>query len=157
MLFDTDIEKRGNIYCNSNDFRFPIKDDERPLFSGVIIGFIVNNNAVWRIGCMEDRMFNRLACVLSVLIVFLTFTASVFAQPFAYVANGSSDNVSVIDTATNTVIDTVPVGEDPNSVAIAPIIIEQNIPTLSQWGLIAMAGILGIVGFMVMRRRRVTV
>jgi len=31
------------------------------------------------------------------------------------------------------------------------------IPTLSQWGLIAMAGILGIVGFMVMRRRKVAV
>ena len=33
----------------------------------------------------------------------------------------------------------------------------RNIPTLSQWGLIAMAGILGIVGFiMVIRRRKVT-
>lgn len=30
----------------------------------------------------------------------------------------------------------------------------RNIPTISEWGLIAMAGILGIVGFMVMRRRR---
>jgi len=30
------------------------------------------------------------------------------------------------------------------------------VPTLSEWGLIAMAGILGIVGFMVMRRRKVT-
>lgn len=30
-----------------------------------------------------------------------------------------------------------------------------DIPTLSEWGLIAMAGILGIVGFMVMRRRKV--
>jgi len=30
------------------------------------------------------------------------------------------------------------------------------VPTLSEWGLIAMAGILGIVGFMVMRRREVT-
>jgi len=29
----------------------------------------------------------------------------------------------------------------------------RNVPTLSEWGLIAMAGILGIVGFMVMRRR----
>ncbi|MCH8014807.1 MAG: IPTL-CTERM sorting domain-containing protein [Candidatus Dadabacteria bacterium] len=28
------------------------------------------------------------------------------------------------------------------------------IPTLSQWGLIAMATILGIVGFMVIRRRK---
>lgn len=28
-----------------------------------------------------------------------------------------------------------------------------NVPTLSEWGLITMAGILGIIGFMVMRRR----
>ena len=31
-----------------------------------------------------------------------------------------------------------------------------NVPTLSEWGLIAMAGVLGIVGFMVMRRRKAT-
>lgn len=31
-----------------------------------------------------------------------------------------------------------------------------NVPTLSEWGLIAMAGILGVVGFMVIRRRKVT-
>lgn len=31
-----------------------------------------------------------------------------------------------------------------------------NIPTLSQWGLIAMAGVLGLVGFMVIKRRKVT-
>ncbi|MCH7519594.1 MAG: IPTL-CTERM sorting domain-containing protein, partial [Candidatus Dadabacteria bacterium] len=31
-----------------------------------------------------------------------------------------------------------------------------QIPTLSEWGLIAMAGILGIVGFMVIRRRKAT-
>ena len=30
------------------------------------------------------------------------------------------------------------------------------IPTLSEWGLIAMAGILGIIGFMVIRRRKVS-
>ncbi|MCH7950904.1 MAG: IPTL-CTERM sorting domain-containing protein [Candidatus Dadabacteria bacterium] len=29
------------------------------------------------------------------------------------------------------------------------------IPTLNQWGLIALAGILGIIGFMVIRRRKV--
>jgi len=34
--------------------------------------------------------------------------------------------------------------------------IVRNIPTLSEWGLIAMAGVLGIVGFMVIRRRKVT-
>ncbi len=31
-----------------------------------------------------------------------------------------------------------------------------NVPTLSEWGLIAMALVLGIVGFMVIRRRKVT-
>ena len=31
-----------------------------------------------------------------------------------------------------------------------------NVPTLSEWGLIAMAGILGIAGFMAVRRRKVT-
>lgn len=31
----------------------------------------------------------------------------------------------------------------------------RNIPTLSEWGLIAMAALLGIAGFMVMRRRKV--
>ena len=34
-----------------------------------------------------------------------------------------------------------------------PIVI---IPTMNQWGLIAMTGILGIVGFMVIRRRKIT-
>jgi len=38
---------------------------------------------------------------------------------------------------------------------VDPCLIPQ-IPTLSEWGLIVMAGILGIVGFMVMRRRKVT-
>jgi len=31
-----------------------------------------------------------------------------------------------------------------------------NVPTLSEWGLISMAAILGIVGFMVLRRRKVS-
>ncbi len=31
-----------------------------------------------------------------------------------------------------------------------------SVPTLSEWGLFAMAGILGIVGFMVIRKRKVT-
>jgi hypothetical protein len=30
------------------------------------------------------------------------------------------------------------------------------IPTLSEWGLIAMAGVLGIVGYIIIRRRRVS-
>lgn len=34
--------------------------------------------------------------------------------------------------------------------------VTRDVPTLSEWGLIAMAGILGIIGFMVIRRKRAT-
>jgi len=33
---------------------------------------------------------------------------------------------------------------------------DRVIPTLSEWGLIAMAGVLGIIGLLAMRRRKVT-
>ncbi|WP_180235484.1 YncE family protein, partial [Bacillus cereus] len=39
---------------------------------------------------------------------------------FAYVINGGSGNVSVIDISTNTVVATVPVGSNPRLVAITP-------------------------------------
>jgi len=34
--------------------------------------------------------------------------------------------------------------------------ITSPIPTLSEWGLIAMAGVLGIVGYIVVRRKKIT-
>ena len=40
--------------------------------------------------------------------------------PFAYVTNSHSNTVSVIDTASNTVVATVPVGNGPIAVAITP-------------------------------------
>jgi YVTN family beta-propeller protein len=46
------------------------------------------------------------------------------AQPFAYVTNENSNTVSVIDTATNTVVATIPlpagVTHGPDGVAVAP-------------------------------------
>jgi YVTN family beta-propeller protein len=42
------------------------------------------------------------------------------AQPFAYVTNIFADSVSVIDTASNTIVATVPVGREPLGVAITP-------------------------------------
>jgi YVTN family beta-propeller protein len=39
-------------------------------------------------------------------------------QPLAYLTNAADDTVSVIDTASNTVVATIPVGQDPNGVAI---------------------------------------
>lgn len=47
-------------------------------------------------------------------------TVPVQAAPFAYIANWGSNTVSVINTATNTVTTTVPVGTSPSGVAVHP-------------------------------------
>jgi len=54
------------------------------------------------------------------------------------VANSSSKNVSVIDTATNTVVATVPVGDNPAAfgIFIAQGSVSVTVPTLSEWGMI---------------------
>ena len=41
-------------------------------------------------------------------------------QPLAYVTNNASNNISVIDTGDNTVVDTIPVGTNTYGVAVAP-------------------------------------
>jgi len=45
---------------------------------------------------------------------------------------------------------------DTGSCTFTNTLVGKQVPTLSEWGLIAMAGILGIVGFMVIRRRKAT-
>ncbi|MGH8522445.1 MAG: calcium-binding protein [Gammaproteobacteria bacterium] len=52
------------------------------------------------------------APVLSALLA-LALSAAAYAAPFAYITNSGSNNVSVIDTASNTVTATVGVGTDP--------------------------------------------
>lgn len=47
--------------------------------------------------------------------------------------------------------------EGPGGICSDAIPESTPIPTLSEWGLIAMAGVLGIVGFMIIRKRKVTV
>lgn len=55
------------------------------------------------------------------VLALLMLVSIVGAEPYAYIANnGISGNVTVIDTATNIVVDTVNVGEVPWGVAITP-------------------------------------
>jgi hypothetical protein len=42
-----------------------------------------------------------------------------------------------------------------DDVIINAVDIPSSVPALSEWGLIAMAGVLGIVGFIVVRRKKV--
>ena len=57
------------------------------------------------------------------IILAMRFSLAAFpveAAPFAYVTNGGSSTVSVIDTATNMVVATVPVGAIPSAAAVTP-------------------------------------
>ena len=82
---------------------------------------------------------------------------------FSVFAFDSDDSIPT--TVMNRVFTTVPDGvDDPTGVSDGDIglvtqfvIVPQiNVPTLSEWGLIAMAGALGIVGFVVIRRKSAT-
>ncbi len=60
--------------------------------------------------------------ILGVFICLLVFTSfqAALAAPFAYVTNADSNNLSVLDISTNTVVTTIPVGSGPSGVAVSP-------------------------------------
>jgi YVTN family beta-propeller protein len=59
-----------------------------------------------------------LAFISAAMVLMLLSTAC--AGSFAYITNSASNSVSIIDTATNNVTDTVPVGSWPFGVAVSP-------------------------------------
>ncbi|RPJ72889.1 MAG: YncE family protein, partial [Alphaproteobacteria bacterium] len=67
-------------------------------------------------------MLNKKSCILALtsLILILIMVNIVYAAPFAYITNSGNNTVSVIDTATDTVTATVPVGTNPFGVAVSP-------------------------------------
>jgi len=76
---------------------------------------------------------------------------------FAYVP--IDDTLNVVNTATfdvSTIDLTCKVARDIVILCEQPPPPPAQVPTLSEWGLIVMAGILGIVGFMFIRRRKLT-
>ncbi|WP_269850468.1 beta-propeller fold lactonase family protein [Methanosarcina horonobensis] len=54
------------------------------------------------------------------MLAFLMLVSIAGASPFAYITNGESNNISVIDTTTNKVTATIPVGLNPIGAAINP-------------------------------------
>jgi YVTN family beta-propeller protein len=54
------------------------------------------------------------------LLVAWGWCGSAVAQPFVYVANADSDDVTVIDASTNTVATTIGVGDEPRNPAVSP-------------------------------------
>ncbi len=57
---------------------------------------------------------------LTVLLTILFGPTGVAAAPKVYVTNELSNDVSVIDVATNMVVNTIPVGPQPRPVAVSP-------------------------------------
>jgi YVTN family beta-propeller protein len=66
---------------------------------------------------IDTRRYHLL--VAGIFIVVL-LSGSAAAAPFAYIPNYGGDSVTVLDTATNTVTATVPVGSNPYAVAVSP-------------------------------------
>ena len=74
---------------------------------------------------MVNKMSNTRTFMKSLLItiaslLMLAAVGTAQAQPFAYITNQSNNNVSVINTATNTVVATVAVGAAPFGVGVNP-------------------------------------
>jgi YVTN family beta-propeller protein len=77
-----------------------------------------------------NKKLHSVALASAVLILFLILVSSIASAateqsvsqvgPYAYITNGCSDTVSVIDTATNTVTATVDVGSEPYGIAVNP-------------------------------------
>ena len=70
-------------------------------------------------------------------------------------SNTLGDLSFVINEATNSITANCVDPED-GSCTFTNVLRATNVPTLSQWGLISMIVLLGIVGFMVLRRRKAT-
>jgi len=57
---------------------------------------------------------------ITLMAALLLGASQVAAQPYAYIPNAGSSNVSVVDAATETVVTTIPVGPNPWAVSVSP-------------------------------------
>ncbi len=70
-----------------------------------------------------------------------TYTGSKFPGTDTIVASFEGDEMDIIES---------------NTVTKTWVLPPRNVPTFSEWGLVAMAGLLGFIGFIVIRRRKAT-
>src|ERR1044071_2294559 len=65
-------------------------------------------------------LFGATMQVTLALVLVICGASAAFAQGKGYVANFISNDVSIVDPATNTVVGTVPVGASPEFLAVTP-------------------------------------
>lgn len=68
----------------------------------------------------RSKFANLMASAIFFYVLSGTFHSGLEAAPFAYIPNSGDDTVSVIDIATNTVVDTIVVGPNPIGIAWHP-------------------------------------
>jgi len=64
----------------------------------------------------NKKLYSTVLASIAMIVMLVSIAG---AAPFAYVANGGDNTISVIDTATNTVTATVNVGDHPQGVAVS--------------------------------------
>jgi len=70
---------------------------------------------------LSARMKKLILCVGLIGVTRLGIDPGIcLAQPLAYVTNNQSLTISVIDTASNSVVATIPVGFGPSGIAVTP-------------------------------------
>jgi YVTN family beta-propeller protein len=95
------------------------------------------------------------------LLALLLLPGIALAAPFAYISNGNDNTVSVIDTASNSVVATVGVGDNPIAFGlfIGPGLGAGggtvSIPRLPEWGLIILSSLLALGAFGALRRMQI--
>jgi YVTN family beta-propeller protein len=66
------------------------------------------------------KLFNGIPSIIVIVMLGWLYPMGLQARPFAYITNEGDDTVSVIDTTTNAVTATIPVGSNPFGVAVHP-------------------------------------
>jgi len=109
----------------------------------------------------EKSYYERM--MFGVFLVLLCFIpALAVAAPFAYITNAGSDTVSVIDTATNTVIGApIAVRDTPIAFGLfiggpAATATSTAIPTMTEWGMIFFVVLAGLGAVYYLGRKRRT-
>lgn len=70
--------------------------------------------------CRFSPVAHGVRVYVGIVLVSAGLTGTAQAKSYAYITNGGSNTVSVIDTATNAVVATVTVGAGPSGVAVNP-------------------------------------
>ena len=95
------------------------------LLGGVQSGWYLQSGKIGEMGTLKSRVTALVAAMTLAAAIILAAVApgqvkGQVSGPFAYVANSSSDNVSVVDTSTHSILTTATLAGSPCGIAVLP-------------------------------------